>query len=334
MNLRELPIFELRTIARAMSLPITNDTERAELIATISAHGVSPVPMRKSAYDVFYELPPEEPKDEASACVKTPSSRSSSQLHGYVHMKSDGAAILLAQNMTTLIISPIMASTHKLDNGDWIAATVAHDPTKNRSTVREIREKHPTELFKNQEAVRTNRTVGLMGTKITLGKRVLVLCNRTHDRPADISKAAIPNTHKVALVLDEGEDIAKAIECMDEVFVAPPSTLAVRQIPMCLFALFSAQRAAADGADVLLFIDNLPKMVRLYNKCIAPNGTYDPGAFNDGAVNDVKHFILSARVLASGGSFTPVVYLNTPETPYDQHVYNEFADLANFIIEK
>ena len=333
-NLNEMSLYELRAKARILADDKVNGLDRTELMTIIK----NPIPISLSTvYDVFYDSANHTIHSEyPNNSVQSPIPLDKVTVRGFVHMKSRGASILFASDMNTYKISLTLTASHGLGTGDHIEAIVSFDEEQRTNVVQEILSKDERSRFDDSPICAKVRKGMMWEMEVELGKRTLVVTDKTFSRPTDVMKTASMDVYQVALLLDEGNEYAQlfAESGIEETFIANFEINSNRQVALCLYALFSAKYAAITGHDVIMFIDNLPKMVRLYNKCISKDGSYNPGIFDVGAMDDVKQFLMAGKCIKGGGSLTPVIYLNTACTEYDRHIYDEFSDIAQRIIVK
>ena len=178
----------------------------------------------------------------------------------------------------------------------------------------------------------------IQDTEIKLGQRVMVVAPKAFNRIEHIAKSCQElgdNVHKIVLLLDETETAKNYLKQYAATVGLIPTFAEIRhQIVGCLHTLLSSKYNAQKGKHVVVFIDNLSKLSRLYNKSNPQEGgSIDLSQLWPDALIDVKDFYLSARAFENSGSLTFVMYANTPDSPNDVYLFDEFGDISNVIIK-
>jgi len=262
------------------------------------------------------------------------------EVSGFVHTKTCGAGLLFSECLNIFKIPMMICVSESLETGDWIDATVA-EQSDGTVTVSEIKIAATPIRFRGAE-IKMGGKKFLMGrSKLETGKRAAVKTKKEFDRLEDILVRAAEDTgeiqfHKIVLSLDEDFALSKHLEenGIDEAFVVPIDLSKQKQVAVCVYALFRAQYMAAKGNNVMFFVDNLSKLLRLYNHCAVSDADYVATHLNFGAIQDVKQFFITARNLKNGGSLTPVMYINDATCcDSDKRVYEEFSDLVQILMD-
>jgi len=253
---------------------------------------------------------------------------------GYVHLVAGGGAYLIANNLYFHNISVTLVKTMGLCMGDFIEGqtngasivSISHINSKSPNIC-----KHTD--FNSAEAIAPHKYTCICSQDVRLGERILVT-SPVQERIKCIAKdsCALPtNTYSMALVLDEDEHVIKTLtqSGVRTAYLASPIISLKKQFTLCLFALFHAKHIAChQGTDVILFIDSLTKMMRLYNKLSSPDGKVEPGRMDVAALSDLKTYFSATKTLCKG-SLTIVAHTNPPVNDFDKMLCAEFSDLAH-----
>ena len=115
-----------------------------------------------------------------------------------------------------------------------------------------------------------------------------------------------------------------------EYYTAGPDASATKCVCSCVTAIFSANERARNGQPVIFIIDNLQKIVRLYNR-MAGGEVYDPNKFHAEAMSDIRQLFHCAKVGTNGGSITPIIYALSGGARMNEAAVSEFEDLFQVI---
>lgn len=357
-DLHNLSIYELRNLARSLGISKPTSVTRADLITRISeilsgkkwagkikeTRGRKP---RRGGFDLaslFFEeasyvpllLEPELDFGVAS----TTDTLSCFHVAGFVHILKEGG-VLLSTDLRVFKITPMLCSKYQLQMGDYIQADTAYSPERKEPVVSEIYtingiNSHAYKNDKVLEFIRPHREDRLGEHSIKLGSRILITSDKSHDRiKCMLSRPPEVANYRIALVIEEGEDAINHLleNGMTEAFLVKPDLNLKKQVALCLFALFKAKQQAESGHDVILYIDSLSKLYRIYSKVAAATYQLDLSKVSLAPLADIKSFFLSSKAIKDGGSLTIKGYLNKPTNNVEQYIYEEFCDLANQIIE-
>ena len=351
-QLHTLHMHDLRTLARNAGVAKTLELSRTELSESIKAkykENNNSQQIFPSVFDVFYnQLYSKNPsllaKPQKVTGVASASENNSRMVSGFVHVKTTGGGILFGEDLRTYSISLMTTATQALQTGDFVESFIGPNEWNEEvvRTIKLVTYENKPRRFKAAETTSESRLLTMANKVIHAGKRTIIQTEKAFDRVSDLLKlcksitADTKKIYKIALLLDEDEmNITQLKKHADEVFVPPADGTKTHQVFLCLYSLFKAQHFAVKGYDVVFFVDNLSKLVKLYNHSVTPDELYAPTHFNLGAINDIKQFLLSARTLRDGGSFTPILYTNRPAcSDIDYKVHQEFSDLYQQIIEK
>lgn len=350
-RLDTLGIYELRELGRQVGVPRPTALRRDDLVAGIKvrielgdiqknpARGRKPralgVDFSKiidsDEFNSFFnsilsQIIEPQVRDAATGETRT--------ISGYVHRLPNGNAVLVGIDLNGYPISAKLLRTYYLQTGDLIEGKAVYNAVRNSFVVEEISSKCENVRYDSIEGV---RPCLVCDNSFMLGERVLFVTPKPFDRVGDLANTAekIKDVYKVALLIDETDDSAGYLQdFMQEIYLTKVNYSVQKQTIACLLALFRAKAIAEQGRNVVLFIDSLNKLFKIYNNSAYPDGRIDPAQINLAPLVDLKSFLMSSRALKNGGSLTVVAYVNIPSNPIEEYIYNEFADLAQKIAKK
>jgi len=224
-----------------------------------------------------------------------------------------------------------------LKTGDYIEGKAPYSIGRNSFVVEEAKKMCGSVRFDSIEGLRPNRVLRVGGLEFKLGERVLLATPKPFDRIEDIANIAkeIKDVYKVALLIDESDDMVEYLQnIIDDIYLTKVNYSIQKQTVACLLALFRAKAMVEKGEDVILFVDSLNKLFKIYNNSAYPDGCIDPAKINLGPLVDLKIFVMSSRSLKNNGSLTVISYMNVAENPIEGYIYNEFADIVHKIIKR
>ena len=303
---------------------------------------------------MFEQLPDIESRPNIGGRISSPSSYDSHVVTGYVHNLSSGGGFLIGTNLHTYKMSVNFMARNNLAQCDYVELRVGFDHTTNAFIAQDLIQRltEPDKRFDKMKPTKPAKEVNICSKyTTTLGDRTLIVTDKTYPRYEHTLTAtklldecsAMGDLKKISLIAEENDFVTNTLQenNIDEIFTIKPNMPHNKQIVTCLLAIFTAKRLAASGSNVVLFVDNLSKLIRIYNNCLsASSGTattraslVTPG-YTVGAVSDLKQYFLSARALDDGGSLTVTAYINKPDpsNEWSQNLYDEFSDMANTII--
>ncbi|MDR0462136.1 MAG: hypothetical protein LBG88_02250 [Christensenellaceae bacterium] len=247
---------------------------------------------------------------------------------GFVYILSRGNAMLVSQTMKTYYIAIRHVAENGLATGDFVTARV------DDSSVHEIVKIDHTG-FDNLKGERPSQSRFIDKTQFKLGDRVTLTSNKPIDFVDYIAKhgSKIDDTYKIALLVDQSDDCVEFLQKagINEVYPAGIKQNLKKKVLFALSSSLVAKRHATQGKDVILFIDNLNKLFKLYNSSMSDNAeAIDVTKLSHGALVDLKTFFLQAKQVA-GGSLTIIAYLRKPTTDLEKYVMDDFIDLSNVV---
>ena len=170
------------------------------------------------------------------------------------------------------------------------------------------------------------------------GQRGLLLC------PPDTGKTALlqnfanvistnhPEAQVMVLLIDENpEDVTlfrEAVTCpvLASTFDQAPEN----HLRLTEMVLERAQRLVEQGKDVILIVDSLTRLAKVYTTAAAQQGRSMPGMVNPTSLFRAKKLFGAARCLKEGGSLTVIGAMNIETgSKVDDSVVEEFKGTAN-----
>jgi transcription termination factor Rho len=256
-------------------------------------------------------------------------------VEGFVHVLPSGVGVLVGTDLNGYNVSVQVMRTQALKTGDYIQGTAVFHSHINSFLVEQVSSKCKNTRFNDIGGIRPTASSGAKNMFL-LGERVLFVTPKPFNRLDALLQIAgdIKDAHKITLLIDETDDVAGFLrDGMDEVYLTKVNHSIKKQTMACLMALFRAKAMAEQGKHVILFIDSLNRLFKIYNNSFYPDGRVDPNIVNLGPLVDLKTFFLSARALENGGSVSVVAFVNSPSATMEEYIYNEFADLAQRVIK-
>jgi hypothetical protein len=313
-ELLKISIVELRNIAREYKAEVLSMT-RDELICLILVNN------NGGTFVNVYSVG--KPRQETA--VRMDNYFNSVPVSGFVFVVARGVGVLISRALNTYAIPIKFVTDYELLTGDFIEALM------DGNTMKEIIKVDPLPRGK---PVRPTREAELFGEKIKFGQRIIAKAANNQDALDRAAKSEIKGT-KYALLIDETED------CVDflvqhgfaEVFVTKVDFSLKKKVILAVSALMRAKAKAAEGHDVVLFIENLNRLFRLYNSTVFETNAADMTQVAIGPLADLKSLFMEARQIEGGGSLTIVEFMKEPQTENERFVLAEICDLANYIIQ-
>jgi len=109
-------------------------------------------------------------------------------------------------------------------------------------------------------------------------------------------------------------------------FDMPPE----KQIKVAELTLEMAKRLVESGHDVIIFLDSLTRLARVYNIVVPPSGKLLSGGVDPAALFKPKHFFGAARNVEGGGSLTIIATaLVETGSKMDEVIFEEFKGTGN-----
>lgn len=353
-RLDTLGIYELRELGRQVGVPRPTALRRNDLVAGIKARielgdiNKNPARGRKPRAlgvdfskiidndefnsflnSVLSQIVEPQVRDAANGEMRAVS--------GYVHRLPNGGAVLIGIDLNGYPISAKLMRTYYLKTGDLIEGKAVYNPGRSSFVVEEISSKCENVRYDSILGERPSIPCLAHDISFMLGERVLFVTPKPFDRIEDLANTAvkIEDLYKIALLIDETDDSAVYLQdIMQDIYLTKVNYSVQKQTVACLLALFRSKAIAEQGRHVVLFIDSLNKLFKIYNNSAYPDGRIDPAQINLAPLVDLKSFLMSSRALKNGGSLTVVAYVNIASNPVEEYIYNEFADLAQRITRK
>jgi transcription termination factor Rho len=356
-RLEQLGIYELRSLARTVGVSSPTTLLRNELLERIRMLSVSESEIKRDnrgrkpkdlPFDISsvmdtnnqstYSLLLDSDKDIAHSVQS--SEKDSYDLPktvcGFVHTMPKGHAILICADLVGYHIPPTIIAKYNLLMGDYITADISYDESIKSLAVSKVAGRDKTQRYDILPGSLPTEADNIAGIDFMHGSRILVVNSNNQSRIKIIQNSiSNTNTTKVALILDENDDIANHLKSVgiNEVYNSRVDNSIRKTVMVCLYAIFRAKQLAEQGNRVVLFVDNLKKLFSTYNNSGFADGKIIPTVINTAPFADLKTFFGSARALVSGGSLSIMLFTNPPNTDVEKYVHNEFINLANIIVE-
>jgi len=115
-----------------------------------------------------------------------------------------------------------------------------------------------------------------------------------------------PESHRIVLLIDERpEEVTDIKESVSAQVIAAPFDMAPdKQIKVAELTLEMAKSLVEYGHDVVVLLDSLTRLARVYNIQVPPSGKLLSGGVDPAALYKPKHFFGAARNTREGGSLT------------------------------
>ncbi|ABR31240.1 transcription termination factor Rho [Thermosipho melanesiensis] len=141
-----------------------------------------------------------------------------------------------------------------------------------------------------------------------------------------------PDTVRIVLLIDERpEEVTDIKESVDAKVIAAPFDMPPdKQIKKAELTLEMAKRLVEYGHDVVILLDSLTRLARVYNINVPPSGKLLSGGVDPAALYKPKHFFGAARNIKEGGSLT-IIATSLIETgsKMDEVIFEEFKGTGN-----
>lgn len=177
-----------------------------------------------------------------------------------------------------------------------------------------------------------------MITPIGFGQRGLIICPPETDRRSLMAHLAdaIHENHPEALLTallfnetpEEVTELRDRIPCpvLASTFDMPPE----HHLRLADLAVESASRMVEMKKDVILLVDSLTTLARVFTTAAMQQGRQQPGTINPSSLQKAKRLFGSARCLREGGSLTVIAVMNNdPASKLDEAIINDFRSAAN-----
>ena len=366
-----LGLYELRNLGRVIGVPRPTTYSRDELIVAIKNQfktGNIPVSQTSKkgrrpnnhgfdltklvASEPSYLLSVLEDDEELYKVRSGEIGTETRTISGFVHLLPKGGALIVGTDLNAYSLPVRLLSTYPLAMGDYLECTAIFSEARQVFVVDKIFEingiksekiaeskKVRDANFDTIEGIRPNIERQMADIKYKAGGRILVFAPSTFDRVQDIANYTVAcdkGIHIIALLTDETEDSVNYLRevGLSDIYLAKVNYNLKKQTLASLLCMFRAKQNVEQGKDVVLFIDSLTKLFKIFNNSAYPDGRVIPGEVVLAPLTDLKAFFMSARAIKDGGSLTIVAYFNNPENVVEEYIVNEFTDLANVIVKK
>jgi len=141
-----------------------------------------------------------------------------------------------------------------------------------------------------------------------------------------------PETYRIISLIDERpEEVTDIKESVNAKVIAAPFDMpADKQIKIAELTLEMAKRLVEYGYDVVLLLDSLTRLARVYNIQVPPSGKLLSGGVDPAALYKPKHFFGAARNTREGGSLTIIATaLVETGSRMDEVIFEEFKGTGN-----
>ena len=144
--------------------------------------------------------------------------------------------------------------------------------------------------------------------------------------------ANYPDTQRIVLLIDERPeevtDMRRSVNA--RIMAAPFDMPPEKQIKVAELTLEMAKRLVESGHDVIIFLDSLTRLARVYNIVVPPSGKLLSGGVDPAALFKPKHFFGAARNVEDGGSLTIIATaLVETGSKMDEVIFEEFKGTGN-----
>lgn len=215
------------------------------------------------------------------------------------------------------------------------------DEAQNRPAFEELTPIYPTRRIeleshtgKPLDDMRLTDLIAPLG----FGQRGLILCPPEAGKTtllqnfANVITANHPEATVMVLLIDENpEDVTlfrDQVDCqvLASTFDQPPEN----HLRLADMVLERAQRLVEQGRDVILIVDSLTRLAKIYTTSAAQQGRSMPGMVNPTSLFRAKKLFGAARCVKEGGSLTVIGAMNIETgSKVDDSVVEEFKGTAN-----
>lgn len=193
---------------------------------------------------------------------------------------------------------------------------------------------------KDQPSSKNMRLIDLIAP-IGFGQRGLLLCPQDTEKRdilrdfANTISLNYPDVKVLTLLVDTNpEDVTLFRESVQgdvlaSTFDQPPEA----HLRLADLVLEYAMRCAEQKQDVVLIVDSLTRLAKLYSTAAAQSGRATPGTVNPVSLFKAKKLFGAARCLREGGSLTVIATMDTESgNRVDDAVVEEFKGSANMML--
>jgi len=135
----------------------------------------------------------------------------------------------------------------------------------------------------------------------------------------------------ILLIDERPEEVTDIQESVDARVIAAPFDMPPeKQIKKAELTLEMAKRLVEYGYDVVILLDSLTRLARVYNINVPPSGKLLTGGVDPAALYKPKHFFGAARNTKEGGSLTIIATaLIETGSKMDEVIFEEFKGTGN-----
>lgn len=215
------------------------------------------------------------------------------------------------------------------------------DETQTRPSFEELTPIYPTRRIDLEahsgEKLDDMRLIDVIAP-LGFGQRGLILCPPDTGKTtllqhfANVITANHPDATVMVLLIDENpEDVTlfrDQVNCqvLASTFDQPPEN----HLRLTDMVLERAQRLVEQGKDVILIVDSLTRLAKVYTTAAAQQGRSLPGMVNPTSLFRAKKLFGAARCVKEGGSLTVIGAMNIETgSKVDDSVVEEFKGTAN-----
>jgi len=141
-----------------------------------------------------------------------------------------------------------------------------------------------------------------------------------------------PDTIRIILLIDERpEEVTDIRESTNAIVIAAPFDMPPdKQVRVAELTLEMAKRLVEFNYDVVILLDSLTRLARVYNIVVPPSGKLLTGGVDPAALYKPKRFFGAARNTREGGSLTIIATaLVETGSKMDEVIFEEFKGTGN-----
>ena len=263
----------------------------------------------------------EEPAKNKSFAVNSRGDETKTSGFVYIVQRGYGILITSAIQLYHVGIAHVIASN--LRTGDHIDVMVSD---KNVTQIVAINKC----TINDAPALRPSVPATFANVNFKFGGRVLIETRQHTDFVETIATQKLADTHNIAILIDQGEDCTKFLgdHGIDEIYIATIDMDIQKKVFFVLNAMLCAKHHASTGKNVVVFVDNLNKLFRLYNSTTLETDEVSLNKIAIGPFIDLKNFIMSARA-TNKGAITFISTMHEPKTEMECYALDELGELFN-----
>lgn len=320
-----MSIYELRNVARMLQIKKPIDLSRDDLIDAILQNGKSNV---VGVTEVLLKDVPDPTPISVETGVKSPERKFTGEMRGFVYIVPRGSGILIESFLSTCYISVKIIISNGLKTGDFIYARVCD------GNVVEIDTILPS-TFADAKSVRPEQVINIDSTPIKLGQRIILKSRGGVDCVEYITRISKQTTeYKIALLVDESDDCVDFLKDngINECFLAKVS-MSIKQRLLCvLLSLLNAKQNAEKGKDVILIIDNMNKLYKLYNSTVHQDNQISTNSIFLGPLIDLKTLFMEPKQIKDGGSLTIMSFMRDSQSEVEKFIMDDFINISSGVV--